>query len=133
MPAVANINVMGLILAVVVSMIIGGVWYSVFAEKWARAAGFKKGQKMSSAPSAYAMQAVYSLVMAYVLAHFVAYANASTLTAGMQTGFWIWLGFVATTTAGMTLWENKSWELWLINNGNYLLTLMVMGAILAVY
>lgn len=71
--------------------------------------------------------------MAYVLAHIVDYANATTIMAGMQTGFWIWFGFVATTSAGTNLWEGKGWDLWLINNGNYLLTLMAMGAILAVY
>lgn len=131
MPPV-SINVMGIVIAVIVSMIIGGVWYGVFAQQWMKALDKKKSQ-MNGAASAYILQAVYAAVMAYVLAHIVDYANASTIMAGMQTGFWIWFGFVATTTAGANLWEGKSWDLWLINNGNYVLTLMAMGAILAVY
>lgn len=123
---------MGVVLAVIVSMVIGAAWYGVFAEQWMKALGKKKSQMQGTAMS-YAMQAVYALVMAYVLAHIVNYAHATTIMAGMQTGFWVWFGFVATTTAGANLWEGKGWDLWLINNGNYLLTLMAMGAILAVY
>lgn len=127
-----QVSVMGMLLAVVASMIIGGVWYSVFAEQWLKALGKKKSQLQNS-PQNYALQAVYSLVMAYVLAHFVRYADATTIMDGLKTGFWAWLGFTATTSAGMNLWEGKGWDLWLINNGNYLLTSMAMGAILALY
>lgn len=132
MPPVASLSMMGIILAVVASMVIGGVWFGVFSEQWLKAIGKKKSEIKGSGME-YAKQAVLSFVMAYVLAHFVSYTNADTLMEGAQTGFWLWLGFVATVTAGKTIWEGKHWDLWLINNGNYLLTLMAMGAILAVY
>ncbi|MEK7184476.1 MAG: DUF1761 domain-containing protein [Patescibacteria group bacterium] len=129
---VATLSAMGIVLAVVASMVIGAAWFGMFADQWTKALGKKKSE-MKGAPMTYALQTVYALVTAYVLSHFVDYATADTLMEGAQTGFWIWLGFVATFTAGNTLWEGKHWDLWMINNGNYLLTLMAMGAILAVY
>jgi hypothetical protein len=131
MPPV-TISVTGIVIAIILSTIIGAAWYGVFAAQWLKALGKKKGQ-LTMAPASYMMQLVYSIIMAFVLAHFVNYAGAHTLVAGAQTGFWLWFGFIATFTAGATLWEKKGWDLWLINNGNYLVTLMVMGAVLAVY
>lgn len=48
MPPV-SINVMGVVLAVVVSMVIGGAWYGVFAEQWSKALGKKKSQMKGTA------------------------------------------------------------------------------------
>ena len=48
-------------------------------------------------------------------------------------GFWNWLGFVAPVTLGSVLWEGKSPKLWVLNNGYYLVSLIVMGVILALW
>jgi len=37
-------------------------------------------------------------VLVYILAHFVQFTDSKTAGGGMQTAFWLWLGFVATTT-----------------------------------
>ncbi|MCR4312064.1 MAG: DUF1761 domain-containing protein [Candidatus Uhrbacteria bacterium] len=77
------------------------------------------------------MMFVGILIMAYVLAHFIEYAGASTAKEGAEGGFWSWLGFIAPVTLGTVLWGGKSWKLWAINNGHYLVALLVMGAIIA--
>ena len=74
-----------------------------------------------------------TLVTAYVLAYFVSYANASTILDGAMVGLWVWIGFVATEMIGMVIWENKPLELFLIKSGHVLVSLVVMGAILAVW
>lgn len=81
----------------------------------------------------YVIQFVASLVMAYVLAHIVDFAKGTTVMAGLQAGFWTWLGFIATTFLGAVLWENRSWKLYAINSGHYLVNLMLMGVILALW
>jgi len=43
------------------------------------------------------------------------------------------LGFIVPVTVGVVLWENKSWKLWCINSSNYLVTLLIMSVILALW
>ena len=82
---------------------------------------------------AYALTFLTSLIMAYVLAHFISYVQAKTIADGAVLGFWLWIGFFATTQLGMVLWENKPVKLYVINTLHYLVTLAVMAAILAVW
>ena len=136
-----NINYLAVLVAAVASMAVGFLWYGVlFMEPWRRLMGYTKenmGKMNMSANKAYMLQFVASLVMAYVLAHTLIFANyyldAEGAVAGVMAGFWNWLGFVAPITLGVVLWENKPWKLWLINASNYLVALVVMGVILAVW
>lgn len=87
--------------------------------------------KSKSMNQMYAMAMGGALVMAYVMAHFVDYTGSTSAAMGMQTGFWAWLGFVAPVMLGTVLWEGRPWKLFWLQSGYYLVTLMVMGAILA--
>lgn len=138
MPIVV-INYLAVLVAAVVSMALGAFWYSPagFGKQWATLMGWNEAtlrSKMKGKPTKeYAIAFVGSLVMAYVLAHFVGYAQATTLAEGLQAGFWTWLGFVATVTLSSVLWEGRPWKLYLLNNGYQLVNLLFMGAILAVW
>ena len=79
-----------------------------------------------------------ALIMGYVLSHFITlgmayYPDVSALKAGIHSGLWVWLGFVAPVTAGVFLWEGKPLKLWVLNAGYYLVALIVMGSILALW
>jgi hypothetical protein len=136
-----NINYWAVVVAAVASMAVGFVWYGfLFRKSWMELMGYtveSMEQMKMSATKAYILQFVASLVMAYVLAHSLIFASAYTGTAGaaagMTAGFWSWLGFVAPITLGVVLWENKPWKLWFINASNYLVALIVMGMILALW
>jgi hypothetical protein len=81
----------------------------------------------------YILLTVASLVMAYVFAQVVAVFGATTLMDGIVTGFWMWLGFIATTSLNPVLWEKKSWTLFGINAGYYLVALALMGVVLTMW
>lgn len=142
MPEV-SINLWAVLASGVAAFIIGGIWYGpLFGKMWGKMMGWTNEQmeKMKSDPAmkkkmmkAYAMQFVNSLVMAYVLAHVLDFAKATTVQMGMQGAFWCWLGFIATTFMGKVLWENKPWKLYFLDTGHYLVNLLVMGSILAVW
>jgi len=87
--------------------------------------------------TSYVIAFIGSLVMAYVLAHSLAFGNAylhtSGVSSGLMVGFWSWLGFVGPVTLGMVLWEGKPWALWFLLNSYQLLSLMIMGVILAMW
>jgi hypothetical protein len=73
--------------------------------------------------------------MSYVLDHALIYASEymkmSGISAGLMCGFFNWLGFIAPVTLGVVMYQKKSWMLWILDNAYWLLSLLVMGAILA--
>jgi hypothetical protein len=80
---------------------------------------------------------VGSLLMSYVLANELVFSGAfmqtSGVTVGLMGGFFNWLGFVAPVSLGTVLWDGKSWKLWFINSGYYLVSLLLMGSLLSVW
>jgi hypothetical protein len=52
---------------------------------------------------------------------------------GMKTAFWVWLGFVATTSATNAIFAGRSRNLWVIDSGYFLVALLLNGWILAVW
>ncbi|MDA1197136.1 MAG: DUF1761 domain-containing protein [Nanoarchaeota archaeon] len=121
----------------VINMVLGGFWYSplLFGKQWVKLMGFSKGDiaKMKKKPmgGTFAAGFIASLVMAYVLAHFVTYTQAVGPVMGAITGFWIWLGFIAPVIIGSVLWEGRSTRLYLLNVSYWLVLLLINGAILA--
>ncbi len=135
----AVINYIAVVAAAVVSMILGWLWYSpvLFGNLWMKLSGInpkKVGKsKQKGMGKLYFIAFIGLLVTAYVLAHFVDYLEATTISAGMQAGFWIWIGFVAPVMLGTVLWDEKPWRLYFILAGYQLVSLLISGSILAVW
>lgn len=134
------INYLSVIIAAIASMIIGFLWYGpLFGKQWMRLSGMTPQQieqaKAGGMSSSYLIMFLGSLLMSYVLAHALVFAStylhAQGITAGLTAGFWNWLGFIMPVTLGSVLWDKKPWKLWILNNGYYLVTLLVMGSIIA--
>ena len=133
-----DVNYWAVLAAAIASMVLGFLWYGpLFGKQWMALMNIDK-KKMNEAKKkgmgkTYALTFLTSLIMAYVLAIFVGYVQATTIVDGIILAFWLWIGFFATTQLGMVLWENKPVKLYLINTLHNLVTLAVMGAILAVW
>lgn len=139
-----SVNLWAVLVGGIISMVLGALWYSpaMFAKKWAMLAGITD-EKMKAAMAkgmgmAYLTAFISSLLMTYILAHFVeiglrASGQVGTFGLGAQMGAWIWLGFIATSFTGMVLWEGKSWKLYFINAGYYLVSLVLIGGILGAW
>ena len=129
---IAAISWWAVITAAVVKFVIGGIWYSppVFGTEWQKLVGQTPEEMRAGLPRAMIAQAIGDLVMAYILARFIAHYGTPSLASGLLIGFMAWLGFVATVTVGQIFYEKRPWRLWLINNGYLLLGILVMGAIL---
>ena len=76
---------------------------------------------------------VCNFIMAFVLLHAVHYAGAANAGQGVAVGFFNWLGFVATVMLMITLYEKRPAKLFWINSGFQLISLLIMGAIVAVW
>lgn len=128
-------NILAIVLASIISMGLGFLWYSpmLFGNQWIKLMGYTK-ESMEKAKKemgkAYAISFVGALVMAYVLSKFV---TGSVLMDGILTGFWMWLGFVAPVQMTEVLFGGKKWNLYYINTGYQLASLLAMSAVLAVW
>lgn len=132
MPSI-EVHWLAIVVAAIINMIVGSVWYgkNLFGKEWAHLTGRKLGDMGGNA--AYAVAAVGALLQAWVLAHFVVYAGSTDFWHGMVTGFWLWAAFVAVSGGVNVAFEGRSWMLWKINAGYFLLVLIINGGLLAAW
>ncbi len=138
-----ELNYWAILVSAFAAMVIGGTWYGpLFGKTWAKLVGISEAQlgemKKKGMAKSYILNFVGYLVMAYVLSYFVlgwatSQPETNPVSIGLQTGFWLWLGLIATSSMGMVLWEGKSWKLWFLNNGYSLIKLLAIGAILGAW
>lgn len=136
-----EINYLAVFVSGIAGVVLGGLWYGpVFGKKWQELAGITP-EAMTRMPLTPIQAMIGGLVgavlMAWVLAHSIAFAGfalgLSGVSAGLQGAFWNWLGFILPVTAGVFLWEGKSWKLFALNATYYLVSLGIMGLIIALW
>lgn len=132
-----TINYGAVLLAAIVSMVVGFLWYSpwLFGKMWMKLSGLTeqkmKTMKQKGMTTAYILMFVGSLISSLILAYIISYAEVTSVLGGAAIGFMTWLGFVATTSLGMVLWEGKPVGLYILNNGHSVVMAMIAGGILA--
>jgi hypothetical protein len=135
------INYLAVLVAGICNMIVGALWYGpVFGKWWMKQMNFTP-ESMKKMPlsglQAMVIGFIFAILMSYVLANDIlfgaTYLNMYGALSGMTGAFWNWLGFVVPITAGVWLWEGKSWKLWAFNAGYYLVALLIAGAILGAW
>lgn len=135
MPEV-SINLLAVLLAAVLNMVLGALWYSpvLFAKTWMAALGKTEDEIRKNSPGPiYAINTIGNLVLAYVLAHIIDYAQATTVVQGAQTGFWVWLGFLVPVLLTVYMFEMRSIKLYFIFISYQLIALVLEGIILAIW
>ena len=130
-----DINYWTVLSATIVWFVIGAVWYSpaMFSKQWITLTGKPMGGNMKKEDLWKIMVAsfIFSLIEAYILAHFVALGQAMTFMEGAKIGAWLGLGFVAMPFAIDFIYAGKSWKLYFINVGYQLVGTIIMAGILA--
>ena len=133
MPAQIPLNFWAILVSTIFSMVVGFLWYGpLFGKTWKKEQGITDADmKKSDMIKAPIVNFIGALVMAFILRHAVAYANVTTLAGGAVVGMLNWLGFIAVAMLNGVVYEKKSWKLYFINSGYYLVVLALNGAILA--
>jgi hypothetical protein len=126
--------------AVVVSgvayFIMGALWYSpvLFGRPWMQAMGKKPEELSGGSPAVFLVTFLAELFAVYVLAHFVRYAGAATVSEGLLTGLWAGVGLVGMATLVNHLYDaGRPRVLFLINAGYHVVSLALAGILLAVW
>lgn len=130
-----EINYWAVIVAALSGFAVGALWYGpLLGRQWMTASGVTEADvKDTNFPKLYGITFLMSLVSAYVLAHVVSQFDATTVKAGAEAGFWLWLGFIVTVQMTDALFNRGSMRLVSIDAGYRLIWLVVMGVILAVW
>jgi hypothetical protein len=134
-----EVNFWAVLVATLASFVVGWAWYSplLFVKPWMKLRGqdfnaeMSKGMKMPY--GIMAVEFVTTLIIAFFIAEFAAWVGATTLVGGLVLGFWIWLGFYATTMVGPVLWEKVPLKLYAITTGRWLVSILVMAAIIGAW
>lgn len=132
-----QVNYLAVFLAMVSSMVVGAIWYSMsaFGREWAKLVKLSDKQLREGNPKALGGTVVVSLITAYVLAHvtFLShkfYGHESFLQDALTTAFWLWLGLTAARMITHDLFERRPTKLTLLSIGHELVTLEVMALII---
>lgn len=134
-----TVNWLGVLGATVVSFIIGFLWYGpLFGKQWLKLSKIPASEiakaKQKSMAKPMILNFIGTLITAFVFAQLINLLGVSTAGQGAVLGFWLWLGFFASTTLlGGVLWENKPWSLFVLNGLYWLVSLKVMGMLLVVW
>jgi hypothetical protein len=132
-----TINYLAVIAAAIAAVGVGVLWYGpLFGKEWMKLMGFTpesmKAMKISPKMSMI-LTSLCTVLMVYVLAHFVKMLNVMDALSSLALAFWIWLGFIVTTMANQVLFEDKPWKLYLLNISHYFVVLLVAAMILALW
>jgi hypothetical protein len=129
-----KINYFAVIVSAVIFFLLGWVWYGVlFSSLWMQYTGITMDQAPTG--SEMAMQMGGSFIAYFITFYCLAHVNhafqVKDVKGALQSGFWTWLGFIATVLFVMNLYQLKPFGLWLIDAGYWGIGL-ITGAIILV-
>lgn len=131
-----GIDYFAVIVAWLISVIIGGFWYSPagFGKQWSQLSGVD----MMKTPKAETSRAIKFVALSCLLQSF-AFAlilnslRVENILQGLIASLVIWFGFTALTTVGNTLYQRQSWMFWWLNASYFLVVMAINGSILSTW
>ena len=137
-----EVNYIAILIAAIVSMALGFLWYSpaLFGKRWMKLMGYTS-ESMKAAQKEmgkmYIVSLVLTLITAYVLSHIIAlstnFYNYNPLMTGLTSAFWVWIGFIMPVQATEVIFGKKTWELFGINTGYQLASVLAMGIVIGFF
>ena len=131
-----GINYFAVLVAWLISVIIGGFWYSPagFGKQWSKLSGVDM-MKTPKAETSRAIKfvALSCLLQSFVFALLLNSLNVENVLQGLAASLVIWFGFTALTTVGNTLYQRQSWKFWWLNASYFLVIMVINGIILSVW
>ena len=134
MPVDVTVDWTGVIVATVVAMVIGALWYGpLFQKQWMGYIGKSEQELRAQGPLGYGFAIVGAFILSIVMTYVTQWAGAEGFGEGALVGIVMWAGFlIATQVTGM-VFEGRPFGLIYINAGNGLLTFLIVGGIVTVF
>lgn len=133
-----QVNYVAVLVAGIIMMVLGYLWYGpLFGKPWMKLMGLSKssmkGMKTDMMIKNYGLMFVSALILSYVAAFGIPVFQANSIPLALSYAFWIWLGFIATTMFGGVLWAKKPVKLFIIDSGYYLVGLIIISVMFALW
>ena len=131
-----HLNPWAILVGGVALWILGAVWYSpaLFAKPWMALLGMQKTEgRKPGMLLAITAALICDIVMAFMLEHLILWSGASTFAWGAFIGVLAWIGFIAAPNLPQGMFEGRPFKLFAINSGYWLVGLIVVGGMLAVW
>lgn len=124
-------NYLAIVAAAVAAFVFGAIYYGALGKPWMKAARIDPADAKMS-PVLFVTSFVAELIMAWVLAGVIGHLGTGqvTLWNGVVSGFFIWLGFMATTVAVNQRYQGFGWDLTIIDGIHWLGVALIMGAVI---
>ncbi|MBW3569309.1 DUF1761 domain-containing protein [Candidatus Parcubacteria bacterium] len=134
-----HINWLAIIGAAAAAMVIGFLWYGpLFGQQWMKLVKLTKKDTEKAWKKPTAVMAAMVFLQALIVKHFVVYVayfyqDLGSLWVGVLTGFWLFVGIALPLVLSSNMFAGRHINLSYIEAGNQLVTLVTVGAILAVW
>jgi len=133
-----SINYVGILVGAIVYTLLGMIWYSpfLFGDRFMALMGWPAimvDSMVRNLGTNYVFAILSSLIMVFILDLFIEYTQVKRFIDGMKIGLLLWLGFVATTNLSTVIFENRLFNLYLINIAYEMVCLALIGGMLAVW
>ena len=129
-------NYLAITLAAVACFLLEAAWYSYFIQDWLDGIGRTTASLMATGVNP-ALQYATALLSAAVIATAIScvtqLTGQQTALRGMRVGALLWLGCVLTTWATEYVFEVRTYKLFAINTGFWLIGMVLMGAIVGAW
>lgn len=127
-----EVHILAVLAGAVAAFGLGATYYGVLGERPAEA-GDGAAATESFPPWKVAVELVRCLILAAVVAGLAAQSEIGDWTGGVLLGVALWVGFPVVLWTGATIHENTPWRAAAIHAGDWLVKLIVVGAIVAVW
>jgi hypothetical protein len=125
------VNYRAVVLAAVAAYAFSWLWYAALSAVSARKAKDKPKWTFELVP--YLIAAVAYLLMSWMLAGLMGHLANVTVRGGVMAAFFVWAGFVLTTTVVNQAFQNRRAAVILADLVNWLGVLAIMGAIIGAF
>src|SRR5882672_1397757 len=133
-----HVNFVAVLVAAIAVFVLGWLWYSpfLFYKPWMRARGMDPAAAMAGAKmpgGKLVIELLRCIVLAYVIARFVALLGISSWMGAVHFGIMLWIGFPVILLIGSMLWENTPAKVAAIHAGDWLVKMLVIPIIVSVW
>lgn len=130
-----DVNVLAVVVSAVAAMVVGFIWFSptLFEKLWLAEIGRTREEVAADSPIKFLVGFIGALLEGYILSALMNIMGEPSISMGVLVAVVIWVSFVATTSAANFAFAGRSFRLWLIENGNHLVTLLAIGAIVGAF
>jgi hypothetical protein len=130
-----DVNLVALVACALLIWIIGATWYSpaMFARHWVAIVGRQMGEKPKGVYKGMIASLFGDFLLCFVLAHILRWSHSNDWRHGLHVGILVWIAFFAAPLYPQSVYEGRPFRYFAINAGYWLVSLLAVSAILAVW